>query len=184
MHLMSRDSKLRAIVARRCARWAGLTLDEIGDAGARVADDASYLMLPSLKAGGVTWQKRRFRGEPKVLTLNPMPGAGRLMRPDGTEGYVLVEGWHDACAIPLSHTPLITYGESTSPEEVVSEISDGEGRFFTAFDGDQAGVIKTRRYRRALIEAGHEVTVIKMPDEKDPADLGKDWMSDLLRAGS
>lgn len=155
--------------------WRGLSIFELAEGLLKL--DVTSLnkgYMPYLVQGFEWYQIRRIgTAVPKVLTTGP---AGPALLPNrATTGQqVIVEGWADGVAIPYPYSPLVLMGTSNARKCSI------QADCIVATDGDAAGRSAAAQLLRLGIKAGKRVYYAALPEGKDPADLGRVVMAEIL----
>lgn len=158
--------------------WAGLTLDDLREAGLRIQTDNPYrVWLPYRTQTDVGIQVRIFNHTgPKILTIGPKGPANLPSRHAGTT--VIVEGWADGAAIPWPYAALLLLGCDNARGVVPPH------QAIIFLDPDASGAKGTSVLVHTALREGREVSIVP-PDlcaGQDPAQLGKERVSHLLKA--
>jgi hypothetical protein len=142
---------------------------------------ADRVIFPSIRGGKLEyWVARAISNDMKPKTMHP---AG-ISRPIWTYSswspgpqVVITEGVFDA----IVAEGCATLGCGVSRQQVQELAALGAEEYVIAFDGDRDGRIGSHKLADTLSrETSAKISIVQLPEDKDPADLGTEAMKELI----
>jgi hypothetical protein len=142
---------------------------------------ADRVVFPSVRDGKLEyWVARAISDDVKPKTLHPTG----ISRPIWTyqtwepeERIVITEGVFDAIAAG----GCATLGCGVSKAQIQELAAFGVEEYVIAFDGDKDGRVGAHKLADALSrETSAKISIVKLPDDSDPADLGTEAMREFI----